>query len=162
MNNNNFDKIFSYNFSSIGNYAIYFDLDISSLISLKYMFGEVRKIISIKFSPTFNMKNIKNMDRMFYYCIYLNKLDLSIFNTLSITSMNRMFYSCRILISLDVSSFNTSSITNMNGLFDSCTYLTSIDASKFDTSIVALIGYMLNNMALLSLDVSNFDTSNVR
>ena len=109
MNNKNFDKIFSYNFSSIGNYTIYFDLDLSSLTSLEYMFGEIRKMTSIKFSPSFNTKNIENMDRMLYYCNLLNELDLSIFDISSVTSMDRMFYSCHILTSLDISIFNTSS-----------------------------------------------------
>ena len=41
MNNEIFNKVSSYNFSSNGNYTIYFDMDISSLESLENMFDGV-------------------------------------------------------------------------------------------------------------------------
>ena len=133
MNNEEINKTFSYNFSSVGNHTIYFYINISSLQSLEGMFEEVKKMVSIKFSPEFNTKNIKNMDRMFSDCNSLISLDLSNFDTSSVTSMDKMFHFCRSLTSLIISSFNTSSVTNMHALFDNCVALTSIDVSNFDT-----------------------------
>ena len=53
--------------------------------------------------------------------------------------------------------FNT-----MNGMFDNCRSLTSLDVSNWDTSNVTNMDAMFNNCrSLTTLDLSNWDTSNV-
>ena len=53
-------------------------------------------------------------------------------------------------------------ITNCNEMFYSCSSITSLDVSNFNTSNVTNMRYMFNSCSHLeSLDVSNFDTSNV-
>ena len=50
----------------------------------------------------------------------------------------------------------------MYGMFSNCSSLISLDVSNFDTSQVKRIGYMFDNCSsLISLDVSKFDTSQV-
>ena len=52
--------------------------------------------------------------------------------------------------------------SNCNNMFKDFTSLTSLDLSNFDTSNVTNMSYMFTNCYVLtSLDVSNFDTSNV-
>lgn len=53
-------------------------------------------------------------------------------------------------------------LTSMNGMFYGCMALTSLDLSGFDTSNVTnMEGLFDNCIALTSLDLSGFDTSNV-
>ena len=53
-------------------------------------------------------------------------------------------------------------VTNMNKMFQRCSDLTSIDLSNFDTSNVTGMGFMFQGCtSLTSLNLSNFDTSNV-
>ena len=50
----------------------------------------------------------------------------------------------------------------MNSMFNYCKVLTSLDVSNFDTSNVTDMSWMFYDcIALTSIDVSNFDTSNV-
>ena len=52
--------------------------------------------------------------------------------------------------------------TNAANMFSRCTSLTSLDLSNFDTSNVTDMGVMFNSCSgLTSLDLSNFDTSKV-
>ena len=52
--------------------------------------------------------------------------------------------------------------TNAANMFSRCTSLTSLDLSNFDTSNVTSMNYMFSRcQSLTSLDLSNFDTSNV-
>ena len=57
---------------------------------------------------------------------------------------------------------NPNTITDMESMFESCANLTSLDLSNFDTSNVTSMKYMFNYCPhLTSLDLSNFDTSSV-
>ena len=53
MNNTNIDIKTSYKFSSVGNYTIYFYMNISSIVSLGAMFSKIEKMTSISFTPEF-------------------------------------------------------------------------------------------------------------
>ncbi len=56
---------------------------------------------------------------------------------------------------------NTSEVTNMSYMFNECKSLTSIDVSGFNTSNVKDMSHMFQNSGLNSLDLSNFNTSKV-
>ena len=79
MNNSEISKKSSYNFSTIGNHTIYFDMDISKLDSLTRMFSEIEKMVSIYFTPAFNTKNIIKMDGMFRICESLTSIKSFVF-----------------------------------------------------------------------------------
>ena len=54
-------------------------------------------------------------------------------------------------------------VTNIDEMFNNCSNLTSIDLSNFDTSNVTDMYAMFSGCTnLTSLDLSNFDTSNIR
>ena len=56
---------------------------------------------------------------------------------------------------------DTSQVTNMSGMFYNCYRLTSLDVSEFNTSNVTSMSYMFAGYRLTSLDVSGFNTSKV-
>lgn len=87
---------------------------------------------------------------------------LSNLNTEEVTNMRGMFSSCRKLENVNVSGFNTSKVTNMCNMFSVCTSLTSIDVSGFNTSNVTDMSQMFFSCKLDSIDISNFDMSNVK
>ena len=49
----------------------------------------------------------------------------------------------------------------MSGMFYNCRALTTLDLSNFDTSNVTDMNYIFYGCGALTLNVSNFDTSNV-
>nr|DAK04306.1 MAG TPA: protein of unknown function DUF285 [Caudoviricetes sp.] len=54
-------------------------------------------------------------------------------------------------------------VTNMNHMFCNCSYITTIDLSNFDTSNVVDMSSMFYDCdSLTTLDLSNFDTSKVK
>ena len=62
--------------------------------------------------------------------------------------------------SLDVSNFNSSNVINMISIFEGCISVTSLDVSIFDISKAQLWPHTYRLLYLVSLDLSNFDTSN--
>ena len=125
MNNTNIPVNSFYNFNSIGNYTIYFFMDIETLDSLNKIFYNIKNMVSIHFSPSnFNTLNIKYMNFMFKNCSSLKSLDLSNINTSNVVNMEYMFYECHSLTSINLSSLNTSSVINMEYMFYNCISLT--------------------------------------
>ena len=51
------------------------------------------------------------MSFMFYECLLLEDINLSIFNTNNVTNMRFMFYGCLSLKELNLSNFNTNNVT---------------------------------------------------
>ena len=76
------------------------------------------------------------MDRMFFNCNGLTRLDLSGFDTSNVTDMYHVFDGCSSLAELDLSGFNTSNVTDMRGMFNNCSNLTKLNISNFDTANV--------------------------
>ena len=56
---------------------------------------------------------------------------------------------------------NTENVTDMSYMFYNCSSLTSIDLSHFDTHNVKNMDYLFGYSKLSSIDVSSFDTENV-
>ena len=143
-------------------FPYYFDT--SNVIEMSFMFQDCFNLKTLDLS-IFKTHNVKNMDSMFAYCISLETLILSEnFKTDNVNNMKEMFEGCYNLKSLDLQYFRTNKVTNMEKMF-------SLNTTKFnlahDTSesIQILINqindYYYNNPKLTSLDLSNFDTSNV-
>ena len=79
---------------------------------------------------------IFNMKGMFFGCLSLKTLDISMFDTSKVMNMSSMFSECISLESLNLPNFNTSQVNNMREMFSKCSSLTSLDVSNFDTSKV--------------------------
>ena len=113
------------------------------------------------------IKNIKDLDSMFYRCYSLISLpDIHKIKTEEVINMDSMFKGCYNLTYIsDISSWNTSKITMMYGMFDYCSSLTSLpDISKWNTKNVSNMTLMFAHCSSLKSlpDISKWDTSNLQ
>ena len=101
-----------------------------------------------------------------YFHAYGVQLNVAEFNVsgLDVSKMQYLNNFCNgmsRLTSLDCRGWQINS-TSIGYMFSNCTSLTSLDVSEWDTSNVTSMRYLLSNDGkLTSLDVSSFDTSNV-
>ena len=74
-----------------------------------------------------------------------------------------MFSGLSNIIEIDFSYFDTSEVNNINYLFNDCINLKKITfGNNFQTSLIrSMIDIFYNCYSLTSLDLSNFDTSQV-
>lgn len=74
-----------------------------------------------------------------------------------------IFYRCENMMTIEaIRNLQTESIVDMWGMFDGCTSLAQIDLSHFNTSNVKYMTYMFARCcSLTSLDLHSFDTRNV-
>ena len=107
---------------------------------------------------------INNMSYMFNDCSSLKIINFTSINTTQVTEMIAMFKGCNELEYLDLSNFNTSNVTDMGWMFCGCNKLKEIKGLKnFNTIKVINMNAMLQDCKELEyLDLSNFNTSNVR
>lgn len=177
--------------------VVFDHVDFSNVTSMYGMFGSFgpheyglgngvgyRKI---DFGEDIDTSAVTRMDYMFYGCDDLASLDLSGFDTSAVTTMDYMFYGCSGLKELDLSSFNTADVGNgealykysrvsgqlrsieflpmpagMSYMFDGCSELTKLNISSFDTKNVKNMSGMFSGCAKLEgLDLTKFDTSSV-
>ena len=97
------------------------------------------------------------MNRMFYFCYSLDKLDLSNFDTYKVTDMSYMFSSCKGLTNLN--NLNTKNVRNLQYMFSDDSSLLNINLSSFDTSNLIYINHMFHRCSsLIYLNLSNFYT----
>ena len=165
--------------------------DTSNVETIHEMFCQCKKLKEIKGLNNFNTSKVTNMGSLFGFCNELEYLDLSSFDTSNVTDISRMFSLCGKLKEIKgLNKFNTSKVTDMYALFSMCSQFECIDVSNFDTSNVKTIGFMFDSCSNLKeikglnnfnttkatsmdglfqscqnleyLDLSSFDTSNVR
>ncbi len=122
--------------------------------------SKLTSLTSIKFD-NFSTINVTTMRSMFMGCSALTSINLTNFNTSNVTLMWSMFEGCSKLSSLDLRSFNTAKVTDMDSMFKNCSNLSSIYTSSFITTNVKYMTDMFAGCILTSLDLSNFDMSNV-
>ena len=110
---------------------------------------------------------ITNMNGMFAYCSALTSVNLSSFNTNNVTSMSYMFSDCSKLTGITFpQNFGLptaeDATNNMYSMFYHCTSLISLDLSNFNTSKVKNMVSMFEGCSsLISLDLSSFNTGKV-
>ena len=120
------------------------------------------KIKNIKGIEKIDTSNIKDFSSMFFYCEYIEYIDVSNWDTSKATNMGYMFAYCRNLKKLDVSKWNTSKVSSFYDMFMSCGKLETLDVSNWDTRNATSFSDMFNwCWSLKELDVSKWVTSNV-
>lgn len=171
------DSIYSMFRLSYANSINISNLEISSKVTdAKWMFGDT-KSTSIDFvdnngNTKFDTSGVTNMSYMFMNSKNLTTINgLNKLNTSSLKDIGAMFSNCNSLTSLDLSDWDTSNINNVTswlstndatGLFEYCFKLVDLKLPrKFITAKVNNISGMFNNTRLTSLDLSDWDTSNV-
>ena len=169
-------------------------INTSNVTNMHQMFSNCSGLTSLDLS-SFDTSKVTSMGNMFDSCWQLTSLDLSSFDTSNVTSMREMFRNCSGLTSLDLTHFNisnvtavtesnnancgmfsgmfslselklpqnfiTSKITLLRSMFENCRSLISLDLSDWDTSNVTSMEYMFNGCYVKSLDLSGWDTSKV-
>lgn len=113
-----------------------------------------------------------DMDHMFYGCTAITELDLHTWDVSKVTSLSGMFASpaasggygsTGIMTKIDVSNWDVSSCTNMSSMFSAQGKIQYIPIETWTgTSACTNMGWMFWTCnSLKSIDLSNFDTSNV-
>lgn len=88
---------------------------------------------------------------------------LEYLNTSCVTEMTGMFHLCQDLTSLDLSTFDTKNVSSMTSMFHGTYDLNKITfGGKFDTSNVTAMNSMFEDSGISSLDLSSFNTKEVR
>ncbi len=150
-----------YNCTALKSYTVGKKFDTSRVTDFRAMYFGCNALEKIDLSM-FNTQNAETMAGMFTDCRAITELDLSGFDTSKVTDMSQLFVGTAVT-ELDLSSFDTSNVTNMQAMFLSCKKLKNINfGDGFDTSSVTDMAIMFDRCtALESLDLSDFDTSNV-
>ena len=150
-----------YTFPEKGEHILYYKIEMPNSVALNSLFEDMTKMTSISFTKLFDTKNYQIMDRMFYNCQQLTKIDFTNFNTNNVMSMNYMFYQCLSLTSIDLSNLNTSLVADASYMFANCLSLQNIDLSNFKSSKIELLDNMFQGCnSLISIDLSNLSTEN--
>ena len=105
-----------------------------------------------------------NIQYFFNECSKIVSIDFSNFNSSNITNMEGMFKLCKKLKEIiGLEKFNTKNVVNMAGLFYECNELKYLDLSNFDTSNVKYMDLMFNGCCKLKniIGLNNFITNNV-
>ena len=133
----------------------------STTTNMKDMFNGCTSLISLDLS-IFDTTNVTDMSGMFNGCLGMMNVNISTFNTENVTDMNKMFYNCNGLKSLTFpSTFKTDKVTNMSGMFGLATAITSLNLSNFNTSNVTDMGGMFFGGQCNIVGLNKFDTSKV-
>ena len=110
----------------------------------------------------FNFKNAKSINAIFHYCSNLEEIIWPTnMNSPLLISAQAVFYGCSKLISIDISNFNFSNVIIMFGFFADCLNLEKIIFPKNISSIEDVSGMFYNCKKLTSIDLSNFEFSNI-
>ena len=119
---------------------------------------ENESIITLKWDNQLN-----NCQNMFLDLINIIEIDLSNFDPSSVTTMREMFSGCKQLRKIIIgNNFNSLIVTTVYQMFYNCALLESIDLSNFDTSnIISMNNMFYGCSSLISLDLSNFNTNSV-
>lgn len=137
---------------------------ITDLTCVFYSCSKLSNIIGLN---TWNVSNVTHMGRdgwqacgIFQNCRALTRLDLNSWNVGKLRVAENMFNTCENLETLILPN-NFTSLTNTQKMFVNCKKLTSIDVGDWDTSQVTTMNDMFYGCgSLTTLDVSNWNTSN--
>ncbi len=159
----------------------------SQLLNMRGMFYNMENLTEIKGIENFKTGKVTDMGYVFYgtaissldlrnwdtsqattmFLIFYNMENLTEikgienFKTNNVTDMSYMFFNTKI-DTLDLGSWDTSQVTNMTGMFGNMENLTEIKGTEnFKTGKVTSMEVMFSNTALITLDLNNWDTSQV-
>lgn len=118
--------------------------DYTGLTSTNLWFCNLSALTTITGVSNVNTENVTTFRTMFSGCSSLTALDLTGWNTSSVANMAFMFEGCSGLTSLVV-PFNTFSVTAMDNMFLGCSGLTALDLSTFNTANVKSTSYMFSS-----------------
>ncbi|MDG9734262.1 BspA family leucine-rich repeat surface protein [Leuconostoc pseudomesenteroides] len=111
-------------------------------------------------SGSLNTRSATNMFGLFGFCTSLTTLNTSFLDTEKVTDMSYMFAELKALTSLTL-NLNTSSATTMTYMF-SGSHITSLDLTSFNTGNVKDMSNMFFDcQALKSINLSSFNTQKV-
>ena len=89
-------------------------------------------------------------------------LDIKNWGTCAWTEMNTAFYGCNSLTVVSASDTpNLSSVSSFYFAFSECSSLTSMDVSNWDVSNVSTMEFAFRNSPITTLDVSNWNTQSL-
>ena len=124
------------------------------------MFACCSSLTSIDLSK-FDTGNVTDMHDMFSSCWSLSSINLSNFDTGNVTDMHGLFFNCGSLASINLSNFDTGNVTNMRDMFNGCGSLSTLDLSNFDTSSLIYMDGMFCNSGIASINFDGFETETV-
>ena len=135
------------------------------------LFGGFKKLKTIEGLKYFDTSNVKSMASMFFNCLSMEVIDLTDFDTSNVTDMSSMFrfgvgYGVGSSASLreikGLEDFDTSKVTNMDRMFDGSSIVNFEGVEYFNTSNLKTMVSMFSHTGVTKLDLSNWDTSNLR
>jgi surface protein len=120
------------------------------------MFEYCELLESVTFPES--LKNVEDMDSMFYECSSLQSIDLTNMDLSKVTSVNNMFQSCSKLESVIFPKSGPQSLQSMSFIINNCSSLTSIDLSMFTLSENTNIKSFIEGCdSLIAIDFPIFD-----
>ena len=133
----------------------------SSVTTMQSMFQNCEALERIIGISDFNTSKVENLRATFYGLKTEIHLDLNNWDTSNVTNMIWTFGHSEGIKELHVSNWNVEKVTNMYGAFY-LTTLTNLDLSGWNTKSVETTNRMFNAAYYLeTLDIRNFDFSNV-
>ena len=104
---------------------------------------------------------IKNLNKLFFECRCIERVNFIRCNRKDFTDMEDMFHNCESLKELNFNkNFNTDKVINMNGLIYRCSSLIKLNLNNFNTDNVTDMKYMFYRCySLKELCVNNFRTN---
>lgn len=132
-------------------------------VNISSMFLDCQNLVSFNAGNT-NTSSVTNLTGMFTDCISLSSANVSTLDTSNVTIINSMFQNCNSLTTLVLSNWDTSNVGYFVSAFRGCTSLeTLLLPDNFVTSnALQVTSVFYDCQSLQSLDVSTWDTSNVR
>ncbi len=137
------------------------DFDTSKVTSMRYLFYDDTAFETIDLSR-YNTSQVTNMSYFFSNCSNLKNIIYGDeFTTANVTTMDGVF-SYSALETIDLSRYNTSQVISMAALFNACSNLKNIVyGDEFSTANVKNMDWMFSSAAIDTLDLSNWNTSQV-
>ena len=138
LNGNKKEKIINTKkFNKIGINTIDFIIE-EQLTKMNKIFYGCESLIKIEFI-SIDTSKVNDMWYMFSRCESLEYLDLSGFDTSNVEDMSNMFKGCSKLKEIKgINNFNTSKVTKMLSMFSGCESLEYLDLSSFDTLMLKI------------------------
>ena len=139
------------------------DWNMSNVTNIAVMFRHNESLTNLHGLEKWNVSNVTTFNSLFQYDISLTDISaISNWDVSNVEDMRDLFLGDSSLIDVDLSRWHTPKLIYIVDLFADCVNLTSINISNFDTSNVISMAYAFNSVKVVELDISNFDTRKVK